>query len=59
MASHHLANFGGHTHCGSGDIMVLFCHVILPDHMNKGSSNMVSLPSLVPIGTVVVEIKWF
>ena len=56
MASHHLANFGSHTHCGSGDIMVLFCHVILPDHMNKGSSNMVSLPSLVPIGTVVVEI---
>ena len=23
----HPAKFGGHAHCGSGDIMVLFCHV--------------------------------
>ena len=23
MVSHHLAKFGGHRHCGSGDIMFL------------------------------------
>ena len=26
--SHYLTKFGGHKHCGSGYIMVLFCHVI-------------------------------
>ena len=24
MVSHHPAKFGGHRHCGSGDIMFLF-----------------------------------
>ena len=37
--SHHPALFRGHRHCGSGDIMVLDCHVILQDHKNKGSSD--------------------
>ena len=26
--SYHPAKFGGHRHCGSGDIMILVCHVI-------------------------------
>ena len=25
MVSHHLAKFGGHRHCGSGDLVVLVC----------------------------------
>ena len=44
--------------------MVLVCHVILQDHVIKGCSNImsvnpswkiISLPSLVAIGSVVVE----
>ena len=26
---HHPNKLGGHRHCGTGDIMVLVCHVIL------------------------------
>ena len=37
--SHHPVKFGGHWHCGSGDTMVLVCHVILQDHVTKGSNN--------------------
>ena len=36
MVSHHPAKFGDHGHCGSGDIMVLVCHVILQSHFTKG-----------------------
>ena len=35
--SHHPAKFGGHWYCGSGDIKILVCHVILQDHMKKGA----------------------
>ena len=35
--SHHPAKFGVHRHCGSGDITILVCHVILQDHMIKES----------------------
>ena len=28
-----VAKFGDHRHYGSGDIMVLVCHVILQDHV--------------------------
>ena len=35
MTCHQLAKFGGHRHCGSGDIMVLVCQVISQDHMIK------------------------
>ena len=28
MLSYHPAKFSGHRHCGSGDIIVLVCHVI-------------------------------
>ena len=29
----HSATFGGHKHTGSGDIIVLVCHVTLQDHV--------------------------
>ena len=31
------ARFGSHRNCGSGDIILLVCHVISQDHMIKGS----------------------
>ena len=31
---------GDHRHCGSGDIMVLLCYVILKYHVTKGLSNV-------------------
>ena len=31
------ATFGGHRPCGSGDITVLVCHMILQDHFINGS----------------------
>ena len=34
--SYHLAKFGGHWHSGSGDIIILVCHVISQDHVTKG-----------------------
>ena len=64
MVNHHPAKFGGHGYCGSGDIMVLFCHVILGDDLTKGLDNFMGrslsrwvtiLPSLVAKSTVVVE----
>ena len=39
MVSHHPAKSGDHRHCNSGDMIVLFCQVILQDHVNKGTSN--------------------
>ena len=63
--SYHPAKFGSHMHSGSGDTMVFVCHVNLQDHVKKALNGfMVSspsmyvtiLPSLVAIGTVVVEI---
>ena len=33
MVNHQLVNFGGHTHGGSGDTMILVRHVILQDHV--------------------------
>ena len=36
MVSHTPAKSGGHRHHGSGDIMVLVCHVILQDLAIKG-----------------------
>ena len=35
------AKFGGHGHCGSGDIMVLVCHEISRDHVIKESSDFI------------------
>ena len=62
---YHPAKFGGHSHVGSEVIMNLVCHVILQDHEIKVSCDVMSgspswyitnLPSLVAIGTVIVEI---
>ena len=40
MESYHPAKFGGHWHCGSGDIMVLACHVVSQGHLIKGSYDL-------------------
>ena len=62
---HHPNRFGGHKHCGIGDIMVVVCYVTLQNHkikalyefMAKSPSKQVTiLPNLVAIGTVVMEI---
>ena len=51
-------------HCGTGDIMVLFCHLISQDHAIKESCDftggsfswyVTKLPTLVIIAIVVVE----
>ena len=63
--SYHTAKSGGHSHSGSGVIKNLVCHVILQDHVVKGSCDFIggspswyvtTLQSLVAIGIVVVEI---
>ena len=65
MVYHHLAKFGGHRYCISRDIMFLICNVIKQGHIIKRSGdyndrspsrNVTILPSLVAIGTVVLEI---
>ena len=62
MASHQVVTFGSHRHCNSEDIMFLVCHMVVQDHVIKelydfmGRSHRSILPSLVAIGTVVVEI---
>ena len=65
MVSHHPAKFGGHSHCVSGDIMALGCHVTLKELVTKGSRNFMDssptkvtiLLTLVAIGTLEVEIR--
>ena len=63
-ASYHPAKFSGYSYSGKGVIMVLVCHVILQDHVIKGSCNfmggnpswqVIALPSLVAIAVLVVE----
>ena len=58
------AKFNGHAHCGSKD-MTLMCHVMLQDHVIKGScdfmgknqSRQVSIvPCFAAIATLIVEI---
>ena len=65
MVSHHSAELGGQRQFGSGDIMVLVCHVILQDNVTKESCNFMDesplrsvtiLLSLIWIGTVVLKI---
>ena len=67
MVSHDLAKFGSIKYCSNRD-MFLVCHVIKQDRVIKGSSvyndrspsvQVSTLPSLVVICTLVVEIKWF
>ena len=59
--SHHTTKFGGNRHCGTGDIKILVCHVILHDHVMKGSCDFVSpakqvtiMLSLATIATLVM-----
>ena len=61
--------YGDHRHCDSGNIIILFCHMILQDHMSHvtlwveiSTDKLLSckLPSnLVAIGIIVVEVLWF
>ena len=39
MVSYHLDKFTGNKHSSSGNILVLVCHRILQDHMNKVLGN--------------------
>ena len=59
---------GGYMHCGSDDIMILVCHVILQNHVIEGSWDFMdqipaepitSFLSLVAICTVVINIYIF
>ena len=68
MVFNYSAKFGGHRYFRSRDIMLLVCHVIKQDHVIRGSGGYYgknpskyvgTLPTLVFIGTVVVEIQWF
>ena len=38
--SYHPTKFGGNKHCGSGNAILLICHVISEDHVIKGTSNL-------------------
>ena len=67
MLYHHLAKFRDHWYCGSRDIMVLICHMTKQGQVIQGSGDyngrspstqVITLPGLVHIGTVVVEIQW-
>ena len=64
----HPALFSGQSHCGNRDIMYSVCHVTLKNYVIKGSydfmegsssSHVATLPGLVAIGIVIVEIKYF
>ena len=66
MVSNTPAKFGGYRDHGSGNIMVLVCHMISQGQLSKGSSNIngrnpsrlvTILPRLVVTGCVVVDIK--
>ena len=66
--SYHPAKFRGHNHSGSEVIRNLVFHVILQDHVVKGSCDFMgespswqvtTLQNLVTIGIVVVEIEYF
>ena len=66
--NHHLAMFGGVWSSAHGDIKYLIFHVIPQNQVIEGSSNFMrgsflcyvtTLPSLVAIGMILVEIKCF
>ena len=63
--SYHSAMFCGHSHSGSGVIIIPVCHVISQDHVSKMSCYfyereplmiITTIPSLASIGIAVVEI---
>ena len=64
MIRYYPVKFGGHRHSDSRDKVVLVCHVILQDHVIKGSCDVMRrspsksvtiLPSLAAIVNVVME----
>ena len=65
MVSYHPVMFGVHWSSASEDMTYLICPVTSKDHLIEGSSNVIgtssssyvsTLPGLVAIGTVEVEI---
>ena len=61
----HPATFGEHSHCDSGDLTYLICHVTLQDYVIKGSCDFMegsstfygtTLPSLVATRILLVKI---
>ena len=65
ILSHHCVNFNAYRSCGSGDIMILFCHMASRDHLIKGTcdygkgsplTEATTVPSLMLIGLVEVEV---
>ena len=61
-----IPRLGGYWSSAKGDTNYLICHVMLQNHVNEGSCNLLSgssscyvttLPSLVVIGIVVVEMR--
>ena len=38
----HPTKYGHHSHFGSGDLIVLVCHLILEDHVIKDSCDFIS-----------------
>ena len=42
LPSYQATRFGGHSHPGSGVIMILFCHVMAQDYAIKRSSEFMS-----------------
>ena len=65
--SYHPAKFGDYRQSGSGDIMILACHVTMQDQVIRGlydlmvrspSRYVIILPSWVAIGIVMVEISF-
>ena len=63
---YHPAKSVSHRHSDNWDIVVLVCHVVSQDHVIKGSCDFIgrspsryhvtTLPSLMAIGTLIVEI---
>ena len=41
MVSHHLNKFDRYGRCGSLNVIILFFHVILEDHVTKEPSNVI------------------
>ena len=39
---HHSITFGGHRHSGSGDIIILACHMMLQDKVMRGSRSFIA-----------------
>ena len=68
IVCHHPDKFGSQRHCVSGDVIFLIYHIILQDHLIKGSSDfmarsllkkVITMPSLEAIDIAVVSIWLF